>query len=39
VLKSYALKKETLPLVFGQERDEFLTEIAGEYNASQNHLR
>jgi hypothetical protein len=33
------LKKENAAVGFGKERDEYLTEIAGEYNTGQNHLR
>jgi hypothetical protein len=32
------LKKENAAAGF-EERDEYLTEIVGEYNGSQNHLR
>jgi hypothetical protein len=32
------LKKEEAAIGFGKERDEYLTEIAAEYNG-QNHLR
>jgi hypothetical protein len=38
-VKVLSIEEKEMPELVWQERNEYLTEIAREYNASQNHLR